>query len=91
MAASDAGRFARVAGRVDSGATAAAGRCDASLATAALTLGKRRGYQGYRTTGGSWYTYVAAWMNPAKTTKGVVAYKPKEGIVPAVRAPVVRA
>jgi len=42
-------------------------------------------------TGGSWYTYVATWMNAAKTTKGVTAFKPKEGIVPAVRAPVSRA
>jgi len=38
-------------------------------------------------TGGSWYTYVASWMNPAKTTKGVVAFKPKEGIIPAIRQP----
>jgi len=38
-------------------------------------------------TGGSWYTYVATWMNPAKTTKGVVAFKPKEGVIPAVRQP----
>lgn len=38
-------------------------------------------------TGGSWYTYVASWMNAAKTTKGVVAFKPKEGIIPAIRQP----
>lgn len=35
-------------------------------------------------TGGQWTTYVATWMNAAKTTKGVVAYKPKGG---AVRTP----
>lgn len=30
-------------------------------------------------TAGQWITYVAAYMNPAKTTKGVIAYKPKGG------------
>lgn len=30
-------------------------------------------------TAGQWITYVASWMNAAKTTKGVVAYKPKPG------------
>lgn len=39
-------------------------------------------------TGADWITYVATWMNPAKTTKGVVAYKPKAGAPrPAVRQP----
>lgn len=28
-------------------------------------------------TAGTWYTYVATWMDPAKKMKGVVAFKPK--------------
>jgi hypothetical protein len=39
-------------------------------------------------TGNDWITYVATWMNAAKTTKGVVAYKPKPGAPrPAPRQP----
>lgn len=30
-------------------------------------------------TGTDWITYVATWMNPQKTTKGVTAFKPKGG------------
>jgi hypothetical protein len=33
-------------------------------------------------TAGQWITYVAAYMNPTKTMKGVVAFKPKPQAAP---------
>ncbi len=41
------------------------------------------GSQAVEKTGAEWITYVASYMNPTKTMKGVVAFRPKPGSMPA--------